>query len=194
MITRQFKVQTGKIILFILSRKGKRPTLAGNKHLSVHFFLHRPRFFRLPTGNVRVQSLRKWHQSGYSSANTININMNKRWKKFSIIGGLKMQSKNLLKTLNKVHINARKVHVYLWLHFLLIKSTLGNKSRLFPSPFHFSASWRLTLAGTLRSDYVAACGTALHSATEKNGSGDYVTVTCPSKVKQHISTVDWLIF
>ena len=43
LFTRQIKVQIGKSFLITLSIKGKMPTLAGNKHLSVHFFLHGPR-------------------------------------------------------------------------------------------------------------------------------------------------------
>ena len=66
--------------------KEKMPTLAGNKQLSVHSFLHRRRLFHLSTEKVRVQSVRDGHQSGYSLADTINSNMNKRWKKFSISG------------------------------------------------------------------------------------------------------------
>ena len=34
--------------------KRKMPTLAGNEHLSVHFFIHRPRLFHLSTENLRV--------------------------------------------------------------------------------------------------------------------------------------------
>ena len=75
-----------------------------------------------------------------------------------------------------------KVHVYMCLRTTLIKSTAGNKTRFFPSPFHVSTSSRLTLAGAFRSDYVAACSTALRSATEENESGGYVTVPCPLKV------------
>ena len=58
------------------------PNLAGNKHPSVHFFLHGPRLFHLSTEKVRVRSVRVGHQSGYSRADTINNNMNKRSKKF----------------------------------------------------------------------------------------------------------------
>ena len=82
----------------------------------------------------------------------------------------------------------------MWIHTASIKSTLGNKTRLFPSPFHVSTSSRLTLAGAFRSDYVAACSTALRSASEENESGGYVAVPCPSKVKQRSSTADWLKF
>ena len=48
--------------------KGKMPTLAGNEHLCVQFFLHRPRLFHLSTEKVRVQSVTNGHQSGYSRA------------------------------------------------------------------------------------------------------------------------------
>ena len=64
--------------------KRKMPTLAGNKHLSVHCFVHGPRRFHLSTGKVRVQSVRNGHQSGYCRANTIYNNINKRSKKFSL--------------------------------------------------------------------------------------------------------------
>ena len=87
-----------------------------------------------------------------------------------------------------------KVHVYLWLHTASIKSTAGNKTRFFPSPFHIATSWRLTLAEAFRNDHVAAWSNALRCATEENESGGYVTVPCPSKVTQHSSTADWLKF
>ena len=98
--------------------------------------------------------------------------------------------------MNRIHetkfIKMLKIHVYMWLHTASIKSTVGNKTRLCPSPFHVSTTSRLTLAGAFRSDYVAACSIALLSATEENDSGGYVDVPCPSIVKQRSSTVDWL--
>ena len=39
------------------------PTLAGNKHPSVHFFLRGPRFFHFSTEKVGVRSVGKGHQS-----------------------------------------------------------------------------------------------------------------------------------
>ena len=54
------------------------PTLAGNKHLSVHFFPHGPRLFHLSTEKVTVRSVGNGHQSGYSRADIINKNLNKR--------------------------------------------------------------------------------------------------------------------
>ena len=75
-----------------------------------------------------------------------------------------------------------------------VKSTVGNRTRLFPSPFHVSTSSRLNLAGAFRSDYVAACSSAFLSGTEENDSGGHVDVPCPSKVKQRSSTADWLKF
>ena len=62
--------------------KGKMPTFAGNKHLSLHFFLHGPRFFHLSTVKVRDRSVGIEHQSGYSRADTKNNNKNKKLKKF----------------------------------------------------------------------------------------------------------------
>ena len=80
----------------------------------------------------------------------------------------------------------------MWLHNASIKVTVGNKTRLFPSPFHVSTSSRFTLAGLFRGGYVAACSTAFRGAIEENDSGGYVDVPCLSKVKQHSSTADWL--
>ena len=59
------------------------PTLAGNRHPSVHFFPHRPPLFHLPTEKVRVRSVRNGHQNGYSRANTKNKNINKGSNKFT---------------------------------------------------------------------------------------------------------------
>ena len=58
------------------------PTLAGNKHLSVHFFPHGPRVFHLSTEKSTVPSVGNGHQSGYSRADIINNNINKRSKLF----------------------------------------------------------------------------------------------------------------
>ena len=80
------------------------------------------------------------------------------------------------------------------LHAASIKSTVGIKLGLFPSPFHVSTSSRPTLAGALRGGYVAACSTAFRSTFEENDSGGYVDVQCPSKVKQSSSRADWLKF
>ena len=82
----------------------------------------------------------------------------------------------------------------MWLHTASNKSTAGNKTTRFLSPFHVSTTSRLTLAEEFRSDYVAACSTALLSATEENESGGYVTVLYPSKVTRRSSTADWLKF
>ena len=82
----------------------------------------------------------------------------------------------------------------MWLQTASIKSTAVNKTRHSASPFDVSTSSRLTLAGELRNDHVAPCSIALRSATEENDSGGYVTVPCPSKVKQRSSTADWLKF
>ena len=85
-------------------------------------------------------------------------------------------------------------HGYMRLHTASNKSTAGNKTKFFPSPFHNSTSSRLTLAKAFRNNHIAACSTALRSATEENESGGYVTVSCPSKLTQHSSKADWLKF
>ena len=58
------------------------PTLAGNKHPSVHFFLHGPRLFHLLAEKEWVRSVGNGHQSGYSRADTIIKNINKRPTRF----------------------------------------------------------------------------------------------------------------
>ena len=58
------------------------PTLAGNEQISIHFFLQGPRLFYLSTGKGTDPIRQKGHQSGYSRADTINKNINKRSKIF----------------------------------------------------------------------------------------------------------------
>ena len=58
------------------------PTLAGNKHPSVYFFLHGPRLFHRSMEKIRVRSVGKGHQSSYSRADTKNKIINKRSKIF----------------------------------------------------------------------------------------------------------------
>ena len=71
---------------------------------------------------------------------------------------------------------------------------LGTKPDFFLARCTFCTSSRLILAGAFRSDYVAACSTALRSSTEDNESGGYVAVPCPSKVTQLCSTATWQKF
>ena len=70
--------------------------------------------------------------------------------------------------------------------------TFRNETRLFSGPFHVIYGWFVILEKVFRNGYVAACSTALRSATEENESGGHVDVPCPSKVKQRKSTADWL--
>ena len=72
------------------------------------------------------------------------------------------------------------------------QSATGNETRLFLSPFLVSASWFGILAEVLRNDHVATGSTAIHSATEKNEIGGYVTVPCSSKLAQRSSAADWI--
>ena len=66
----------------IICQRKKMPTLARNKHLSVHLFPHGPSPFRLSTEKSQVRSVGNGHQSGYSRADTINKNINDRSKLF----------------------------------------------------------------------------------------------------------------
>ena len=87
-----------------------------------------------------------------------------------------------------------KVPVYMCLHFASIKSTAGNKSKFFPSPFLICNSRFLNLAEAFLNHYLAACSNALRSATEKKEMGCYVSVPRPSKMKQRSITAHWLKF
>ena len=66
----------------IIYQMEKMSTLAGNKHLSVHFFPHGPRPFHLWTVKSTVRSVGNGHQSSYSRADTINKNLNKSQRFF----------------------------------------------------------------------------------------------------------------
>ena len=66
----------------IIYQRERMPTLAGKKHPSVHFFPHGPRPFHLSTEKSTVRSVGNGHQSGYSRADIINKNINKRSKVF----------------------------------------------------------------------------------------------------------------
>ena len=88
----------------------------------------------------------------------------------------------------------RKVHVYMCLHFASIKYFAEKKTYLFPSLFLISTSQFFILAKAFGNDYVAACSSAIRSASEKNELGGYVTVPYWSKMTQRSNTVDWLEF
>ena len=73
---------TEKFLIHFTYQREKMPTLAGNKHPSVRFFPHGPRLSHLSTEKSTVRSVGNGHQSGYSRADTINKNINKRSKIF----------------------------------------------------------------------------------------------------------------
>ena len=81
-----------------------------------------------------------------------------------------------------------RIHVYMCCFIASVESTAGNKNRFFCSPLLISTSWFLILAEAFRNDHVAACSTALRSATEKNEMGGYVTFPRSSKMTQRSST------
>ena len=62
------------------------PTLVGNKHPSVHFFLHGPRVFHLSTEKARGRSVGNGHQNGFTRADTINKKNKQKIKEISIQG------------------------------------------------------------------------------------------------------------
>ena len=71
LFTRQIKEKVGKSTLIIVFMKEKMPTFTGNKHLSVHFFLHGSRLLHLSTEKVLAFSVGIGHQIGYFRADTI---------------------------------------------------------------------------------------------------------------------------
>ena len=78
------------------------PTLAGNKHLSVRFFLHEPRLIHLSTEKVGVQSVKNGHKSGFSRANTIKNNINQNRRKFPQVENTKIHRKSNLEYLKYI--------------------------------------------------------------------------------------------
>ena len=78
------------------------------------------------------------------------------------------------------------------LYIALFKSTAGNNTWLFPSPFLISTSWFFILVEAFRNDHVATCSIALRSATVESEMAGYVAVPYSSKMTQPISTADWL--
>ena len=66
-----------KYLNLVIYQGERMPTLAGNKHPSVHFFPHGPRLFHLLTEKSTVRSVGNGHQNGYSRANIINTNIDK---------------------------------------------------------------------------------------------------------------------
>ena len=108
----------------ITYQRERMPTLAGNKHPSVHFFPHGPRLFHLLTEKGTVRSVGNGHQSGYSRADTINKNINKRSKGVSIQGiTTKIQVKKYAKVWKNEAYNIKEIPDYM-LHQL--KSLFGT--------------------------------------------------------------------
>ena len=103
--------------------KGKMPSLAGKKHISVHFLFHKQRVFHLSTEKVRVRSVENGTQSGYSRVDTRNNDINKRSKKFPSGENAKIKWKNILKYGKIKFIIAKKVHVYMLYQLNLLLGT-----------------------------------------------------------------------
>ena len=99
------------------------PTLAGNKQISVQYFLHGLRLFHPSTQKVRVRSVGRGHQSDYFCADTIYIDINKRSKKFPYEENTTKSGKKIKVWKIKI-IKAKKVHNYM-LHRL--NPLLGTK-------------------------------------------------------------------
>ena len=79
LFTRQVNVQVWKEkSSTYFNNKGKMPTVAGNKHLSILFSPHRLRVFLVSTEEVRAWSFRKKNQSSYSRAETNEKGTNPR--------------------------------------------------------------------------------------------------------------------
>ena len=75
----------------------------------------------------------------------------------------------------------KNYHIHFCLHFASINTTAWKKTRIFRSPLLVFTSWFFIFAEAFRNDHVAACGTALRSATEKNEMTRYLIIPCSSK-------------
>ena len=67
-----------EITIIIRTIKRKKPNLAANKHLSIHFFPHGLRLFNILTEIVRAYSVRNGHQNVYSRVDALKIIIHKR--------------------------------------------------------------------------------------------------------------------
>ena len=99
-----------KYLNHIIYQREKMRTLAGNKHPSVFFFPHAPRLLHLSTEKVRVRSVGNGDQSGYSLADKINKNINKKIKDNSV------QGKNTI-------IHLENILKYGEMRFILLKNS-----------------------------------------------------------------------
>ena len=108
-------------------------------------------------------------------------NMNKKSKGFSLEEITRKMHQLQMKYKIKYVKLMNKVDFHMCLQIALIKSTAGNRTRFFPSPFLVYTGCFFILAEAFRNDPVAACSIALRSATEKEEMGGYVTVPCSSK-------------
>ena len=70
----------------LIIHKGNMPTLAGNKHLSVHFFFHRPRLLHISTEKGSGLIRQNWTTNWLFPLRHNKKNINKRRKRFSIRG------------------------------------------------------------------------------------------------------------
>ena len=85
-----------------------------------------------------------------------------------------------------------KVHVYVCLQIVSNKATAEKKLSFFLVGFSFLLAGSSLWPKRSGTNHVAACSTALRSATEMNEMGSYVTVPCPSEMTQRSSTAGWL--
>ena len=65
---------------------------------------------------------------------------------------------------------------WILLDFEAEETLFWNETMLFPSTFLVNTGWFLILEKMFRNDYIAACSTALRSATEENESAGHVDV------------------
>ena len=94
------------------------PTLAGNKQLSVHFFLHRSRLFYHSTEKNTGLIHQKWTSKWLFPHRNNNLKKKQKIKQvFHEKKLLKMHQK-INKIHKKVHIYYLKVQVYMCLHIL----------------------------------------------------------------------------
>ena len=177
------------------------PIVAENKHLSDPLFFRRPHLFRLSTekctGLIRQKRTSKWlfprRRNKYYHEEKIIRFFHKR---LLLKNAPNISKRHKIKDIKLID----NVHVYNSLHIASIISTVGNKTKLFPNPFHvsvlylISTSWFLIFAQVFRNDLVGACSTALRSATDKNEMSGYATVPCSSEMTHSGRTVDWLNF
>ena len=147
--------------------KEKMATLFGNKHLSIQFFPYRPRLFHFTTENERAQINKNGHRCACFRSNTINININNKSKRFSII----LQYYEL--ALDKIKLTIKIFQYFIFKSVKILVSLLRlfwdgswTGTRSVPTPFFTCTARFLVPTRPFRNESAFAWSTVCNSAAD----------------------------